>query len=230
MLGAQMWPILLMTSGVAAFGILFGTGVVLLAVQMTRSSFVLGATSQTETPINATPPAPFPAPVIAKAKNYFAPEKAQLGELLSSIAAHLNDEGLRAVRNVPMLESPLQNKAQLQDVIDMAVLIENLTAGMSRLIWNDIIYNNPRFQTELNQIVGERGRSTLEQFQKTVSALHFDVSIFLERFDQLNDNNRGWIAGLLKRDTQAIYDASNALYGWIQESNQRIDNMREVLR
>jgi hypothetical protein len=68
-LGSRTWPILLMGSGVIAFVVLFGTGAVLWAIQS------VGSPHQVEAPANtATVADPLPSPVIAKAKNYFAPE------------------------------------------------------------------------------------------------------------------------------------------------------------
>jgi hypothetical protein len=100
--------------------------------------------------------------------------KAQLGELLSNIAAHLNDEGLKAIRDVPRLgHPPLQAKVQLQEVIDLTASIRTLTIDMSRSVWDDIIYKNPRFQAELRQIVGDSsGNSALAQLYQLAVHKH----------------------------------------------------------
>jgi ElaB/YqjD/DUF883 family membrane-anchored ribosome-binding protein len=181
---------------------------------------------------NPIPPAAAPQPSTAKTKNYFAPEQADLGTLLSELSALLNNKGLNAAHEGQRLGNQLpQAKQQLENVLQRIDATRTLTIELSRGIWDEIIYKNPRFQTELRQIVGDNNaNSKLGQFQVALNTFHRDVSIFVERYDQLAENNRGWIAELLRRDTQSVYDTSNAFQGWVQDANQQIDEMRELLR
>jgi hypothetical protein len=168
----------------------------------------------------------------APTKNYFAEEKVELGNLLVGLATKLNDEGLRAANQGYRFGGMLpQAKPQLVELIQQVDDTRKLTISMSRAIWDTIIYKNPRFNTELTEIVGSNGGNTpLAKFQVALNTFHRDLSIFIDRYDQLSDKDRPWIAELLRRSGDDAHYASDEFKGWIQQCNNRIDEKRELLR
>jgi hypothetical protein len=179
--------------------------------------------------------APPDAIVVAKpSKNYFASEKTDLGNLLSSISDRLNKEGLDAVNEARRLSNApegRQTQEQLALLWQHTENARNLTIILSRSIWDDIIGKNPKYRNELTQIVGSNHPDNLPiaPFQRAVGVYSRDLAIVSNEYKNMNDVTKGFMGELFKRDAQIVYDTSGKFQGWIQECIERIDNMREAL-
>jgi hypothetical protein len=175
-------------------------------------------------------PSPTLTPKISK--NYFPAEKIELGDLLSGIAAKLNNEGLMAANQGYRYSSgQFASSAALTDLSSQVGKTMDLVEAMRRGIWDEIILKNPRYETELNRIVQPSSGNPIVSFQNPLESYRREIDILARKYDGFDDETQRWLGSdLLGNFANSVHQASDSFKGWIQQCNNRIDNMRDALR
>lgn len=167
-------------------------------------------------------------------KNYFPSEKAELGDLLAAISRELNTEGLTAYREGRAYgnDVPSDRKDNVAQFLLRVRSTEVLANTIALKIWDDIVDKNPKYSPEFRDIVGERIQAkAFTEFRAGLAALERELSIFLDRFDRLTPDDRHWIANeFIRQYGGVVHSKAEDFRTWIQESNNKIDAMREQIR
>ena len=183
---------------------------------------------------NATAKPEVVKPEVVLSKNYFPPEKEKLRNLYSSIGEHLDNEGLNAAnQGRPLGNAIPQTKDGIRELMGRADVARGLLATMTSAIWGTIIPDNPRFNDELTRAVGSNGPDNLPvgPFHRALDSFHRNLSVFVDRYDSLDTENRAVMANLIRQSSsQALNDTSEAFKSWISQCNGRIDAQRELLK
>ena len=173
-------------------------------------------------------------PEVAPSKNYFPPEKEKLRNLYSSIGEHLDKEGLNAAnQGRPLGNAIPQTKDGLRELMGRVDVARGLLATMTGAIWGTIIPDNPRFNDDLTRVVGSNGPDNLPvgPFHRALDSFHRNLSVFADRYDSLDTDNRAVMADLIRQSSsQTLNDTSEAFKSWLSQCNERIDAQRELLK
>jgi hypothetical protein len=185
--------------------------------------------------------APTPAPTVAPvptpkpSKNYFPPEKVELGNLLSYVSDQLTGKGLAAFNFASNMHAhPMQTKDQIDQFIAQTDAARSLLADMSSNLGSSIISNNPKYVTELKALIGwsaAYGNMPVDRFVHNLTHFRNDLAEYQQRFDQMSDPDRVWIRAMLTKEAHAVReDAVINFRKWVQECSDKIDAQRDSLR
>jgi hypothetical protein len=170
---------------------------------------------------------------IKPSKNYFPAEKKDLGDLHTFILARLNKDGILAAKQAHNFggDTPADHKAQLISHLERVTETRRLVSDISKYIYNDAIPNNPSYSFELSQLFSNSPDNVpIGPFRRELEKYHRAISLFVDRYDGLANEDRVITADLIKQTTPRLLETSQLFQNWIQQCNERIDAQRELLR
>jgi len=123
----------------------------------------------------------------------------------------------------------------LEEILRQLESVRRSTRDAFNKLYYGIVQKHPRFKSELREVLGDRDLSDqdskLMQLERKMEAFHRELSILLDRFDRLAGDDRIWVGQLIfQSQGAAVYGAATQMQGWINDCNQRIDQLRELLR
>jgi hypothetical protein len=183
------------------------------------------AESQTSVPASAQSP-----PKLSK--NYFPDEKLELGKLLSTISARLDDGIKTANTGIGVRIDRQQTKDQFIATHDVVMRARDEIASMSNQLWNDVLKNNNRYYADLVDVIGSNSADNVPvgRFYRVLDTAEKDISAFIQKYDVLSPDDRKWIIDFIKRDDIEILNRSSDFLNWAYKARTQIDSKRDLLK
>lgn len=189
------------------------------------------ARSQSE--MTVTREAAYSPPTIEpQQKLYFPAEKRELGDLLVNIERALDADAIPISREAHNYGNDLPtSKSGLADLLKRVDATRGRIVTLRNDVWGKIIGQNPRFRSELSQVIGDvdRDSNNVEYLDKSLAKFSRELGILVDHFDSLGDN-RAWVEELLRDETENVHSAAENFNGWIQNCDNRIDAKRQLLQ
>jgi hypothetical protein len=184
--------------------------------------------AEVQLPTLSTQPAP-----IKPSKNYFPAEKKELGDLYAFLLALLKKDGMDAARQAYSFgsDTPAGNKHQLTSHLERVSAARKLLSDIANYIYNEALPNHPNYNLELTQLFSNSADNVpIGPLRRELEKYHGAISLFLDRYDSLSEEDRTITADLIKQTTPRLTETAQLFQNWIQQCNERIDAQRELLR